>query len=219
MEYGVDAQVRVRLIAVSVGLVAVLVLVFLIALGSASARASEGGCPTGGLVAHKHKRISAQTVTTVDCFVGAEQQAIKNDDNQIAQGVQSCLNQQALPPAGQDWVPVEKTGMNLLDAVTVNREGEQELLAALAGGLQSFEANYNPLGQGRLDLRKAIRDVSQYLASDLDTAETEATTAANELTSHACMAASTHRLTKSLAGIARERASIKQNLDAALKEH
>ena len=92
-------------------------------------------------------------------------------------------------------------------------------MQALASYLHAFERHYSPLGKGVLDLRKAIRALTPRLDGDLREAEEETTTAANELTVHACTSVLKHRLQGPLKNISRDAATVLTNLKATVRAH
>lgn len=216
MGHGCDTAVR-RGLRLPLGLAAALGLGLLVLFGGGAARASEGGCGSAGLNAANHRHISAATVRTIDCYLQAAWGAIKNDDDQIAQGVTDCNQQQASP--NPYWTPVEQTGANLLDAVHVNIVGQKSLVVLLSSYLSEFERNYNPLGQARLDLRNAQHGLDPFFLGALQEAENEATLAGNELKLHLCTAAARHRLTDNLAHILQQWDRVKRDLESALSAH
>jgi len=196
---------------------ALCLLVLAIAAGGLPASASAD-CSQAGLGGHK---VTAATISSMGCFLKETEKAISNDEEEITKGVEDCKQQEMLEQQGAtpEWVPVQKTGANLLDAVAVNIKGQQFLIEAFTGDLKNFERHYYAGSQALLSLRKASRDLTPYLLGDLKEAEKEAETAGHELEVHACNSATKHFLWGALKNIGRDIDSLETNLKATLHGH
>jgi hypothetical protein len=205
---------RRRWLLCSAGVACLLILAALsFVLRPAGAGATVVGC---GLL-KEGRPVSAKAIGVIKCYADEIAKAIENDNEEIASGLGFCLEQEE--SEAPDWVPVEKSGENLIEAVKTNIEGQRAVLDYVVAFLKASEDHYPAADRARISLSKAIRDLEPYLDKDLLDAEKEATAAGNALIAHACGAVADHSLNKEIQGIHRDSAELVQHLTAVLKQH
>jgi hypothetical protein len=180
----------------------------------APAQASGGG--SCGYINDKgNPLLTDQDVQVVKCYMGEAEKAIENDQVEIVSGAGDCEEQQIA--AHPFWLPVEKTGENLLDAVQTNISGQQDVVGYLVDTLQRLQGNYARRDQKLLSLRSGIRDLDPHFSNDLRNATNEATLAGTELIAHACSSAKEHSLNDVLKNMDQNSSDAVMHLQAAIQ--